>query len=168
MTNICGRMLLEEDSEQVKFLRDPKAQEPTPRTTILQPMHAIITTDNRELKLNMQLLAILRLSIRMEWSRVENGMVSSRTALWDCYRLYRYIGYRLACYSRWSYETFIPRLFYLLSVVFKLKVSVVNTRNLRRKDSPNTRLKSTGNLNVISQSSGDQGSGWMGELPSMT
>lgn len=93
-------MLLEEDSEQVKFLRDPKAQEPTPRTTILQPMQAIITTDNRELKLNMQLLAILRLSIRMEWSRVENGMVSSRTALWDCYRLYRYIGYRLACYSR--------------------------------------------------------------------
>ena len=79
----------------------------------------------------------------------------SRTALWDCYRLYRYIGYRLACYSRWSYETFIPRLFYLLSVVFKLKVSVVNTRNLRRKDSPNTRLKSTGNLNVISRSSGD-------------
>ena len=69
MTNICG--LLEEDSEQVKFLRDPKAQEPTPRTTILQPMQAIITTDNRELKLNMQLLAILRLSIRMEWSRVE-------------------------------------------------------------------------------------------------
>ena len=34
-------------------------------------MHAIITTDNRELKLNMQLLAVLRLSIRMEWSRVE-------------------------------------------------------------------------------------------------
>lgn len=64
-------MLLEEDWEQVKFLRDPKAQAPTPRTPILQPMHAIITTDNRELELNMQLLAILRLSIRMEWSRVE-------------------------------------------------------------------------------------------------
>ena len=64
-------MLLEEDWEQVKFLRDPKAQAPTPRIRILQPMHAIITTDNRELELNMQLLAILRLSIRMEWSRVE-------------------------------------------------------------------------------------------------
>ena len=62
---------MEEDWEQVKFLRDPKAQEPTPRITILQPIHAIVTTDNRELKLNMQLLAILRLSIRMEWSRVE-------------------------------------------------------------------------------------------------
>ena len=66
-------MLLEEDSEQVKFLRDPKAQEPTPRTTILQPMQAIITTDNRELKLNMQLLAILRLSIRMEYALLTYG-----------------------------------------------------------------------------------------------
>ena len=64
-------MLLEEDWEQVKFLRDPKAQEPTPRITILKATQAIVTTDNRELKLNIQLLAILRLSVRMEWFRVE-------------------------------------------------------------------------------------------------
>lgn len=63
-------MLLGEDWEQVKFLRDPvakKAQEPTPSITILQATHAIVTTDNRELKLNMQLLAVLRLNVRMEW-----------------------------------------------------------------------------------------------------
>ena len=161
MTNIWGRMLLEEDWEQVKFLRDSavkKAQEPTPRITILQATYAIDTTDNGELKLNMQVLALLE----------RNGMVSRRTALWDCYRLYHYIGYRRACYSRWSYETFIPCLFYLLSVVFKLKLSIVNTRNLGRKDSPNMRSKSTGNLNGISRSSGDRDSGWMAELPSMT
>lgn len=86
-------MLLEEDWEQVKFLRDSavkKAQEPTPRITILQATYAIDTTDNGELKLNMQVLALLE----------RNGMVSRRTALWDCYRLYHYIGYRRACYSR--------------------------------------------------------------------
>ena len=55
-------MLLEEDWEQVKFLRDSaakKAQEPTPRVTILQATYAIETTDNGELKLNMQILALL-------------------------------------------------------------------------------------------------------------
>lgn len=51
-------MLLEEDWEQVKFPLDSaakKAQELTPRITILQATYAIDTTDKRELKLNMQL-----------------------------------------------------------------------------------------------------------------
>lgn len=67
-------MLLEEDWEQVKFLRDSaakKAQEPTSCITILQATYAIDTTDNGELKLNMQVLALLKLSVRMEWFRVE-------------------------------------------------------------------------------------------------
>ena len=67
-------MLLEEDWEQVKFLRDSaakKAQEPTPRITILQATYAIDTTDNGELKLNMQGVGSFEAELRMEWFRVE-------------------------------------------------------------------------------------------------
>lgn len=78
-------MLLEEDWEQVK--------EPTPRITILEATQAIVTTDNREPKLNMQLLAILRPSVRMKLFRVQllYGIVTDS---------YHYIGYRRVCYSR--------------------------------------------------------------------